>query len=585
MDPTNEIKARLPIEELVGQYCQLNKKGRGYMCLCPFHNDTKPSLQVSPDKGIAYCFACSTGGDIFSFYEAIEGVDFRQALKDLADKTGVKLPEMSKVETVNKDEKDRIRECLQTALEFYKKNLKENPKAVEYLKSRQMPAEQAAQFSLGVAPDSFSATYEHLLKAGFSKTEILAASLGVQKDLAQGKIYDRFRNRLMFPIHDHQGKLVAFGGRTLGEDDAKYINSSDGPLYNKSAVLYGFHYAKESLRETKTVIMVEGYFDVIACHRVGVKNVVAVSGTALTEQHVKLLKRHCETVVLCLDQDRAGQEAAERAFHLCSEEGLHVQAVTLAQKDPDEAANADPEELKRVLKEDVTSYIEHVLKQIGDSDLSSMQAKRQALQRVLPLLQSIQSSSERAQYIEKAAVTLGVTPKSLEDDMLSLPKQNFSAPPPISVEAVAEKADEKSGFSKVELTLGLFLLHPQLLSLLSQLIEPPEEFAAALYKSLQELPETKQITVDMLTIPEEFREKAGILQLYCEHHGFADWSESIASREIKHNCSSANKAMLKDKLLQIKREIIRAQAEGKKAELEQLTNQLAQISKLTSFSK
>ncbi|MFH0851200.1 MAG: DNA primase, partial [Candidatus Peregrinibacteria bacterium] len=341
MDEVSEIKSRLPIEQLVAQYVQIKKKGRGFVALCPFHNDSHPSLQISPDKGIAYCFACQKGGDIFKFYQEIEKVDFREALKDLAEKTGVKIEERSAKVALPKDEKERLRACLEAAAAFYRAQLKSSPVAQAYIVRRHVPAEQIEQFGLGFAPDSFSATYEHLLKAGFSRSEIVAAGLGVQKDLSEGRIYDRFRNRLMFPITDHQGNLVAFGGRAVGEEDAKYVNSSEGPLYSKSHVLYGLHYAKDAIRDHKSVLMVEGYFDLLACHKVGCTNVVAVSGTALTEQHVKLLKRYAETAVLCLDQDRAGRDAAERAFTMLAREGFHVSAVTFAEKDPDEAANAD----------------------------------------------------------------------------------------------------------------------------------------------------------------------------------------------------------------------------------------------------
>src|SRR4051812_48149426 len=184
MDVKEEIRARLPIEQLVAQYCQLKKKGRSFVCLCPFHNDSNPSLLVSPDKGIAYCFACQSGGDIFSFYQKIEGVDFPQALKDLAERAGVVLPERTGP-VVPKDEKERIRACLQSALQFYRAQLASSPVATKYLDDRGIPSEQREQFQLGFAPDSYTATYDHLLKAGFSRKEILGAGLGVQKELSE----------------------------------------------------------------------------------------------------------------------------------------------------------------------------------------------------------------------------------------------------------------------------------------------------------------------------------------------------------------------------------------------------------------
>ena len=581
MDPTDEIKARLPIEELVGQYCQLKKKGRGFVCLCPFHNDTHPSMQVSPDKGIAYCFACQSGGDIFSFYQLIEGVDFRQGLKDLAERTGVTLPEVS-MPKHTKDEKDRLRECLEAANKFYKKNLESNKVAQEYIKKRKLPKEQVEMFEIGSSPDSFSATYEHLLKEGFSKSEIISVGLGIQKDLKEGKIYDRFRNRLMFPIHDNQGNIVGFGGRTLGEDDAKYINSSEGPLYNKSKVLYGLHYAKEVMRESKAVLMVEGYFDVLACHRVGVRNVVAVSGTALTEQHAKILARSCEKAVLCLDQDRAGQEAAERAFHLCSAEGLHVQVVTIDQKDPDDAANADPEGFKKALKENSKPYLEYIYERISDSDLSSAELKRQALKRILPLIQSLPTSVEQEDYITKAAGLLGTTEVALKEDLKKLPKEIGQTD---QKEPEAKKGDEKKdAFSKVEIALGFFFFYPSLLNLLDQLIEPEEEFALALYQAFKNAPDAKKLTVEMLDLAEEFRERASILQLFCEHHSLNRWSESLAAREIKKNCMYANQELLRKKQSEITRKLVEARKAGKKAEEQQLSTQYHQLLKLSKMA-
>ena len=585
MDPVLEIKARLSIEELVGQYCQLQKKGRGFVCVCPFHKDTHPSMQVSPDKGIAYCFACSSGGDVFSFYQKIEGVDFRQALKDLAEKAGVELPkEAMTVKGPKKDEKDRMRDCLLAAQRFYQHNLKENKKAIEYLKERKMPAQQVVEFGMGVSPDSFSATYEFLLKEGFSKSEILGAGLGVQKDLAEGKIYDRFRNRLMFPIYDGQGNLVGFGGRTLGEDDAKYINSAEGPLYHKSKILYGLHYAKEEMREQKKVIMVEGYFDVIACHRIGMKNVIAVSGTALTEEHVKILARTCESVLLCLDQDRAGKAAAERAFHLLSKEGLLVEVVSLEQKDPDEAANADPEGLKKILASEGQPYIEHVLQEIAELDLSSVQEKRGAMQRLLPLIQSIQTATEKSHYLTKAAGLFGTTETALKEDLAALPAQTIPQFIEQQRESVASTEEKKEGFNSQEIALGLFLLYPHLREALGQLIEPDDMFAAALYKAIKEAPESKELTPEILGLPEELSERITLLQLYCEHHDMREWSDSLALREIRKNCTLANREHISAKQRAIAKKISEARREGKTAEIESLNNEYLQVLKLAKMA-
>ncbi|MDD5041806.1 MAG: DNA primase [Candidatus Peribacteraceae bacterium] len=579
MDEVAEIKARLPIEQLVSQYCQLKKKGRFFVCLCPFHNDSHPSLQVSPDKGIAYCFACRKGGDIFKFYQEIEKVDFKQALRDLAEKTGVKLEERSeKKMSLPKDEKERLRSCLEAAQAFFVAQLKTNPKAQEYIRRRKVPAEQIEFFGLGFAPDSFSVTYEHLLKSGFSRSEIVAAGLGVQKDLNDGRIYDRFRNRLMFPIFDHQGNPVAFGGRAIGEEDAKYVNSAEGPLYNKSAVLYGLNWAREAIRERKAVVLVEGYFDLLACHKVGCANAVAVSGTALTQQHVKLLKRSADTAILCLDQDRAGRDASERAFLLLAHEGFQVQAVTIEAKDPDEAALAQPAVLRQILLDGGVPYLDYVLQDLQKGDISSVQGKRALLQRFLPLLDALASSVEQGHYIARIAAAIGSTETAVRDDLKRLPQ--FT--PPLSA-APADDSARTDQFSPIEIALGLFLVYPQHRVLLPELIEPEGGFASVLYRALKAAPEGR-IDQQTLSLSPEQHERAAILQLFCEMHGFQDWSDSLATREIRKNCQRANHITLKLKQLEIAQRLKEAHAEGHAVEEAQLSTQYQQVLKLAKMA-
>ena len=583
MDPVTDIKARLPIEELVGQYCQLVKKGRQFKALCPFHNDTRPSLQISPDKGIAYCFACQTGGDIFSFYQAIEGCDFRQALKDLADRTGVTLEGAGiRHPGSGKEEKDRLKDCLKEVNAFYYSKLKDNKAAQEYLKNRKIDGKIAKKFGIGFAPDSFSDTYQHLLKKGFSRKEIIDAGLGIQKDLKEGKIYDRFRNRIMFPIIDHRGDLVGFGGRTIGEDDAKYINSAEGPLYNKSKVLYGLHYAKETIRESKTVILVEGYFDVIACHQVGVSNAVAVSGTALTEEHAKMLKRYTDKVVLCLDQDKAGKDAAERSFILCKNEGLAVNSIALEQKDPDEAARKDSKLLKKIMDGGGESYMDGVLKDLEKLDTSSTEGKTKGLQRLLPLLDSLKSSVEKEHETKRAASALGTTPATLREDLVIF-KDSIIITPQIVEQKEGDKKPDI--FTRIEIALGLFVIYPSQREYLSELIPPEEGFAKSLFESIKSIPEDqKQISPETLDLPEEDRERVGILLLYCEHHGLTDWSDSIATREIRANCQRANQDTIRKKQREITKELVKAQREGKENEAAVLMNQYQQVLKLARMT-
>jgi DNA primase len=584
LDVTQDIKARLPIEALVGQYCQLQKKGRNFVALCPFHKDSHPSLLVSPDKGIAYCFACQSGGDIFSFYQKVEGVDFRQALKDLGERTGVKVDDRAQP-TMKKDEKERLRDVLLAALQFYKDTLQASASAKRYLADRHVSEEQIETFELGLAPDSFSATYEHLLKKGFSRKEILAAGLGVQKDLKEERIYDRFRNRLVFPIHDGQGAIVGFGGRTLGEDDAKYINSAESPLYHKSSVLFGLHHAKEAMRQARAALLVEGYFDLLACHAVGIRNVVATSGTALTEQHVKVLKRSVETVTLCLDSDRAGQDASERAFHLLSAEGLNVRSVVLPRKDASELLAEDRELLKTTLAASGVPYLDRVLEQMRALDLKDTFIRREALKRLLSLLAVLPFAVERKDYVTKAAAAFGTTETMLEEDL-----SRAVADVPVARTAPSESSPAASSareFSKIEITLSLFLLHPQLRDpLLKELVPPEEGFPAALFAALRDAPaDVQPFTVDSLALHEEHRERASILQLFAEELGFGEWNESLAVREIRKNCVAANREVLHRKQEDIGRRLVAARAAHNATEEALLQNQYLQVLRLRKMAE
>ncbi len=585
MDDVQQIKSRLPVEQLVGGYCQLHKKGRNFVALCPFHNDSKPSLLVSPDKGIAYCFACQSGGDIFSFYQKIEGVDFPTALRDLAEKAGVQLEKrLAAQHAPKKDEKDRARECLKAALAFYKEKLSASAPAQEYLKKRVVPAEQIAEFELGMAPDGYTATYDHLLKSGFSKSDIVTAGLAIQRELQEERAYDRFRNRLIFPIHDPQGQIVGFGGRTLGNDDAKYINSSDGVLYHKSSVLYALHRAKEAMRETGKAVIVEGYFDVLACHRVGIKNAIAACGTALTAEHARLLKRYAQSIVLCMDSDRAGQEAMERAFPLLAAEGLHVQAVILPEKDPSEILAHDPSQLLDLLTNGPQPYIDVVLRQTLAVDLGNPLEKRQALSRFLRLLRSLPSAVERDDYLRKAATVFQTTEGALQQDLRAI-EQASVLPRPRAAQQAKGVSDAEL-FSAAEIALGLFCFYPQLRHLLPEMIEPPDGLTAALFSAVRDAPaDLPKLLPEHLPVPDEHRERAALLLLYLEHHDLAEWSESLAAREIRKNCKQANRDFLRVKQQQIARQLLDAKMGGRRDDEAALQNQYQEVLKLMQKAK
>lgn len=584
MDAKDEIRARLPIEQLVAQYCQLKKKGRSFVALCPFHNDSKPSLLVSPDKGIAYCFACQSGGDIFSFVQKIESIDFPAAIKLLAEKAGVELPKEGRhaaKPAISKDEKVRIRECLDAAQKFFVTRLKATPTASEYVVQRGVTPELSELFGIGYAPDSFSETYDHLLKRGFTRTEIVAAGLGVQKDLQEERIYDRFRHRVMFPITDPQGQTIGFGGRTMGDSDAKYVNSPESPLYNKSAVLFGLFQARDAIRASHRVVLVEGYFDCVACHKAGIKNVVAVSGTALTEEHVKILKRYADEIVLCLDQDNAGQLAAGRAFELLSKAQLKILSVTLPAKDPDELIQRDSVMFQHIIDHAAVPYLDAVIEKLKQMpDRGEPSGKRKIADTLFPLLSHLPSSVELRGYLEKAAKEFGVLESELSSDFRSF-SALVRAP-----RAIGEKhAITESAFSRSELCLGIACIYPSARPLLSELIPFQQNDLEAIRIGIQSSTAESGVMdiVSPLTIDPAMKERMQVIALYCEEN-FPLWSESLALKEMRKMCMAANREFVVRRQVELIVELKEARARNRPDDEARLLTQYNQLLKLKQMA-
>ena len=333
-DDRDEIRRRLDIVELVSQRVRLKRSGKNYSGLCPFHDDKTPSFHVSPITGRYKCYACGESGDVFTWVMKTQGLEFREALKMLAEQAGVQLSNSFSGPKVDKTERDLQLATMQSALIFFRNELKRNTAAMGYLDGRDLDAGVQDMWELGYAPDVGEALAIHLNKEGRSLA--MAESLFLTQQDRSGGYGDKFRGRIMFPIRDERGDLVGFGGRILGQGNPKYINSSETPLYNKSRVLYGMHRAKDRIMKGRHAVLVEGYMDVIACHRAGVMEAVASCGTALADGQVKLLKRFSDKVTILYDGDSAGQKAAERAIELFEADDLPCRVALLPKgEDPD----------------------------------------------------------------------------------------------------------------------------------------------------------------------------------------------------------------------------------------------------------
>ncbi len=417
-----QIKERLAIQDIISPYVKLTRAGRSLVGLCPFHKEKTPSFHVSPERGTWHCFGCGLGGDGFSFIEKIEGVEFKGALKILADKAGVRIEYAGKGRE-DDSKKERLLELMSRASEWYAGNLKGSP-AEAYAERRGLTKATSKAWRLGYAKDEWRELLESLTQEGFTIEELLAAGLIKEADGKAGTYYDRFRNRLMFPIRDSSGQVVAFTGRALSEDDvAKYLNSPETELYHKSDILFGLDQAKDAIRTRKFTMLVEGQIDVLHAHQAGFRNAVALSGTALTSSHVKLMKRFSDNLMLVLDADPAGLTATARSAALALYAGLRVKAARLpVGEDPADLISRDASEFtKRVTA--AKPIVEFFLAELSEKERDPHRLLRLAETTVLPLLAAIPSPMERDYFMQSTARALGLSTEAVRESLGRLPKQ------------------------------------------------------------------------------------------------------------------------------------------------------------------
>lgn len=412
-DPTiEEIKARLSVVDVVGGYVKLVKAGRSYKGLSPFSKEKTPSFYVSPERGSYYCFSTNQGGDIFTFIEKMEGTTFPETLKLLAERAGVVLPERRE-RTQGRDD-SRLAEAVSRAARFYEAKLREHEAPRAYLARRGVSAESLAAWGIGYAPDGWRTLLEALLAEGFSQKELLEAGLVKEADGKPGTVYDRFRNRVMFPLRDPSGKTVGFTGRTLAADEsAKYLNSPETALYKKSRILYGLDLAKQAIRERGFIIVVEGQMDLVMSRQAGFPNTIALSGTAFTEEQLSLIRRYTDNVMLALDSDRAGFAASLKSALLAIRAGLRVKALTLSKgKDPADLILEDPGAYARAVR-DAESVIDVALARVL-AEAPDRQKAAQAIEgAVLPLVRAVRSPLEQDHFVQRIAERSGLAAEAV----------------------------------------------------------------------------------------------------------------------------------------------------------------------------
>ncbi|MDB5168745.1 MAG: primase [Candidatus Saccharibacteria bacterium] len=414
MDAVEEVKGRLSIEDVVGEYVQLKRAGRNWKGLSPFSNERTPSFMVSPDKQIWHDFSSGKGGNMFSFIMEVEGLDFKGALELLARKAGIDIEQFRTGAGRGGPNKERLHELLDLSTKFYQVQFSKHKVALEYVfKQRQFTKETALEWKLGYSPNTGTALVDYAKGKGFTDEEIKQAGLSAQRYRGIG---DMFRGRLMIPLQDAQGRIIGFTARLLVDDpDApKYINTPQTVLYDKSRHIYGLHLAKETIRKTKFVVLAEGNLDVIASHQAGVRQVVATAGTALTEPHLKALSRFTGDIRLSFDADKAGIAATERAIPIASRVKVSLSIIDIPSgKDPDDLIKQDP----KLWEEAITKH-QYALDWLMERyekllDIKSAQGKREFSDILLPVVRALNDDVERDHYMETIAKTIGVSKDAL----------------------------------------------------------------------------------------------------------------------------------------------------------------------------
>ncbi len=586
-----QIKQKLNIVDVINRYVPLKKRGRHYIACCPFHGEKTPSFTVSEELQIYKCFGCGKAGDAFNFLEEYEKIDFKEALEELAKLAGVTLIKSTFIDNQNSKKKLLI-EINQEVAKFYNYILLAHPmgkEALDYIEKRGITKDTIKTFNIGFSPNDSNYISNFILKKGYKINDLIDTGTFGKSNYGPG-LYDRFQGRLVFPLPDYRGHIVGFSGRILpstkNPNMAKYINSPETEIYHKSQMLFGLNLAKEAIRLENNVIVVEGEFDMVSPYQYGFKNIVALKGTAFTLEQLQLLRRYTDTLILALDSDFAGNNAARKSIELADSMEFDIKVLSLGEKykDPDEAIKSDLEFFKSQLKKASNVWDFIIQSQLKIHDVNTVKGKKEVLSVVLPFLVKIKSPVTKSDYFKKLADEINSSEESvIEESKKYLPGQTtiISNKKPDPVEEVESKTEK---LEELLLTLIIGAKNPSKLALklkkyLDQLTVPRFKTIAQILLEKEDL-SLKEIQD---SLPAEI--KPLFQNLYFESQK-DDFDSPTRLLEIKKAINNINTILLKEKLNQLSKKISQFESEEnetvlKDAELEynQALEELHQLQK------
>lgn len=526
-----------PIETVMGSYVNLIRRGKNYVCSCPFHSEKTPSCTIFTDTQSFYCFGCGAGGDIITFVMKAENLDFTEAVKLLAERSGMEVPEKNDRNSMSAQRRTRIYEMNRIAANFFYTNLLkgENKAGIQYFYKRKLTPATIKKYGLGFASDSFNELTGMLRSKGYSEDEIVDAWLGGRSQKT-GKIYDLFRNRVMFPIVDLRGNIIGFGGRVLDDSKPKYLNTGTTPVFDKGSNLFSMNFAKNS--EQKRLILCEGYMDVIAVNQAGFENVVATLGTAITPDQARLISHYCDEVVVAYDSDGAGQNATQKAINHFSDVGLRTRILHMeGAKDPDEYIKKFGAQRFKMLIEGSDDANNFMLDRCEEGlDLESEAGKVELLKRVSRVLAGIESSLEREVYISRTAKKCDISSEVLKshiNELIRIKKasqkkeewRTIKAKTSYVKDDVNPEATQFRKEAKAEETIICYLMRRPSDIETIRAAAPPEIFVTSFNKRvystlLEEIQGSEQFTMSLITNKFTNEENGKISGMEAAHHEF-----------------------------------------------------------------